>query len=167
MSPGMSPSRSEVILAYRHVYKHLLRAVQYSKPARFVARDRVRRVFRKSTEENYDASRIARTLQFLDAAAKVKGLEHKIVKNLMHVWWEQQKFAGPQLCVPSHLLKSKILHADEAMLGREKLWHCGNWLIVTFTKRSGCWTKAWAFALDRTTYLATLDERLPVPHDDH
>ena len=86
-----SPSRAEILLAYRHIYKHLLRAVQYSKPARFVARDRVRTAFRKSSLEEYDAARIARTLEFLDGAAKVRGIEHKILKNLMHVWWEQKK----------------------------------------------------------------------------
>ena len=97
----MGASHSEIILAYRHLYKHLLRAVQYSKPARFVARDRMRRYFRKSTEDDYDASRVARTLEFLDAAAKARGLEHKITKNLMHVWWEQQKLASLQLYVAS------------------------------------------------------------------
>lgn len=85
------PSRAEIIQAYRSVYKHLLRAVQYSKPARYVARDHVRNAFRQSTPENYDARRIAKTIEFLDGATKMKGLEHKIVKNLMFVWWEQKK----------------------------------------------------------------------------
>ena len=95
----MGPSPSEVLLAYRHLYKHLLRAVQYSKPARFVARDRMRRCFQKSTKDDYDPTRVARTLEFLDTAAKSRGLEHKIVKNLMHVWWEQQNLRGAQLYV--------------------------------------------------------------------
>ena len=86
-----TPSRAEIILAYRHVYQHLLRAVQYSKPARFVAQERIRNAFRNSTPEDYDALRIDRTLQFLDSAAKVRGLEHRLLKNLMHVWWEQRK----------------------------------------------------------------------------
>ena len=86
-------SNADVVLAYRHVYKNLLRAVQYSKPARFVALERVRTAFRKSTREDYNPSRIARTLEFLDGAVKVRGLEHRIVKNLMHVWWEQGKVA--------------------------------------------------------------------------
>lgn len=85
-----TPSRLEIVLAYRQIYKHLLRAVQYSKPARFVAQERVRNAFRKSTPEEYDAARVARTLEFLDNAARVKGFEHRIVKNLMHVWWEQK-----------------------------------------------------------------------------
>lgn len=86
-----TPSRSELLLAYRHIYKHLLRAVQYSKPARFVVQERVRNAFRNSTPGDYDAIRIAQTLEFLDHAAKIRGLEHRILKNLMHVWWEQRK----------------------------------------------------------------------------
>ncbi|KAK5120914.1 hypothetical protein LTR85_005698 [Meristemomyces frigidus] len=87
----MPPSHAEVILAYRHLYKHLLRAVQYSKPARFVVQDRIRTAFRESSPASFDAYRIDRTLQFLDGAAKSRGLEHKILKNLMFVWWEQNK----------------------------------------------------------------------------
>ncbi|KAK6395400.1 hypothetical protein LTR65_000871 [Meristemomyces frigidus] len=79
----MPPSHAEVILAYRHLYQHLLRAVQYSKPARFVAQERIRNAFRTSSPESFDATRIERTLQFLNGAAKTKGLEHKIVKNLI------------------------------------------------------------------------------------
>jgi len=81
----------EILLAYRHLYKHLLRAVQYSKPARFTARDRMRDAFRKSPRETFDAASVARTVEFFDGAAKARGLEHRIVKNLMHVWWEQKK----------------------------------------------------------------------------
>lgn len=87
----MTPSHTEIIHAYRHVYRHLLCAVQYSKPARYVAQDRVRDAFRNSNAEDYDAERIARTLEFLANAARARGLEHRIVKNLMHVWWEQKK----------------------------------------------------------------------------
>ena len=83
-------SRKEVILAYRHLYKHLLRAVQYSKPSRYVVQDRIRNAFRNSTIEEYDPARIAKTLEFLEGAAKVRGLEHRILKNLSHVWWEQK-----------------------------------------------------------------------------
>lgn len=88
----MSPSHQELITTYRHLYKHLLRAVQYSKPARFIARTRLRVEYRNNSVTTYDSARISRTLEFLDAAAKTKGLEHRIVKNLMHVWWEQQAF---------------------------------------------------------------------------
>ncbi|GAB7348436.1 hypothetical protein MBLNU459_g6856t1 [Dothideomycetes sp. NU459] len=80
------PTNHEVILAYRNLYRHLLRAVQYSKPARYTARDRLRHNFRTNPHSTFDAARIARTLEFLDGAARTKGLEHRIVKNLLHVW---------------------------------------------------------------------------------
>jgi hypothetical protein len=88
----MTPSHQELIYTYRSLYKHLLRAVQYSKPARFIARNRLRLEYRNNPVSRYDSARISRTLEFLDAAAKTAGLEHRIVKNLMHVWWEQQAF---------------------------------------------------------------------------
>lgn len=87
----MSVSQRELVLAYRRLYKGLLHAVQYSQPARYVVRDRMRRAFSKSTLEDYNADRIERTLEFLDGAARVRGLEHKILKNLMHIWHEQRK----------------------------------------------------------------------------
>lgn len=89
----MSPTRSEIVLAYRHLYQHLLRAVQYSKPARYTARDHLRNAFRNSSTDSFDPQKIATTLGFLDNAAKFRGLEHRIVKNLMHVWWERAQLA--------------------------------------------------------------------------
>ena len=86
-----SPSGETILTAYRHLFKRSLRAVQYSKPARFVVRDRMRKAFRDSPVDAFDAQRVAKTLEFLSGAAKTKGLEHKIVKNLMHVWWEREK----------------------------------------------------------------------------
>jgi hypothetical protein len=77
----------EVIQAYRHLYQHSLRAVQYAKPQRYVVRDRLRHAFRNSRPEDLDQDKIAKTLEFLDGAARVKGLEHRMLKTLLHVWW--------------------------------------------------------------------------------
>lgn len=88
----MAPSKQELIHAYRHLYKHLLRAVQYSKPARFNACSRLRHEFRTNPVSKFNAARVSRTLEFLDAAAKSAGLEHRIVRNLMHVWGGQLAF---------------------------------------------------------------------------
>ncbi len=90
----MSSSQTEILHAYRHLYRGLLRAVQYSKPARFVARDHLRSTFRNRPYEAFDQARVNRTLEFLDGAAKVRGLEHKIVKNLLRVWGEEKKSRG-------------------------------------------------------------------------
>ena len=35
--------------------------------------------------------RIENTIEFLNSAAQSRGLEHKIVKNLMHVWFVEPK----------------------------------------------------------------------------
>ncbi|KAI7091251.1 hypothetical protein KC356_g815 [Hortaea werneckii] len=86
-----SPSRQEVVQVYRRLFTSALRAVQYSKPARYVCRDRIRDAFRNSPADSFDLNKVDRTLAFLNNAAKHKGLEHRIVKNLMFVWWEQAK----------------------------------------------------------------------------
>lgn len=86
-------SSQEMIHAYRHLYRNLLRAVQYSKPARFTARDRLREAFRPSSggggaaaaaaASPFDAEAIRRTIWFLKAAAAERGLEHRILRNLL------------------------------------------------------------------------------------
>ena len=63
--------------------------MQYSKPARYTARDWLRQSFRSNSSSAFDSARIRTTLEFLDGAAKVKGLEHKIVKTLLHVQAER------------------------------------------------------------------------------
>lgn len=83
-------SQQEIIYAYRHLLRQGLRAIQFSKPARFTLRDRIRLAFRKGSASDFDAKRIKNTLEFLQNATKENGLEHKIVKNLMFVWWGQK-----------------------------------------------------------------------------
>ncbi|TVY48367.1 UPF0593 mitochondrial protein [Lachnellula occidentalis] len=73
----------ELIHSYRHMYRALLRGVQFSKPARYVARDQLREAYRNGKPSNFDSRKIERTLVFLDGAARETGLEHKILKNLL------------------------------------------------------------------------------------
>ena len=88
-------SQTEVIHAYRHLYRRLLHAVQYAVPERYVARDQLRKAFRERGA-SWDAEGIKRTIWFLDAAARETGLEHKILRNLIKTqalrsrpaWWE-------------------------------------------------------------------------------
>ncbi|OSS44908.1 hypothetical protein B5807_09185 [Epicoccum nigrum] len=80
-----------IVHAYRHVLRHSLRAIQFSKPARYTLRDRLRAAFRKGTANDFDQLKITNTLEFLHYAARENGLEHKIVKNLLFVWWCQDK----------------------------------------------------------------------------
>lgn len=88
----MSTQRDEILRAYRHLLRHALRACQYSKPSRFVVRDRLRNAFRSSPIEEFQPARIARTLEFLHNAASCTGIEHRLQKNLMHVWWERAQW---------------------------------------------------------------------------
>ncbi|KAF1955984.1 DUF1763-domain-containing protein [Byssothecium circinans] len=84
-------STQEIVHAYRHLYRQGLRAVQFSKPARYTLRDRLRLAFRKNPPVNYSSQRIQNTLEFLQYATTQNGLEHKIVKNLLFIWWNQAK----------------------------------------------------------------------------
>ena len=84
MSP---PSSTELIHAYRHLFRGLLHAVQYSKPARFTARDQLRDAFRRQDPSTFNKDRVERTVQFLGLAAREAGLEHKLVKNLLYTSW--------------------------------------------------------------------------------
>ncbi|KAJ6441870.1 complex 1 protein (LYR family) domain-containing protein [Purpureocillium lavendulum] len=79
MTAGM-----DIIHAYRHLYRGLLRAVQFSSPARYVARDQLRAAFRE-TGAAWDAEGAKRTLWFVQAAARERGLEHRVLKNLLRV----------------------------------------------------------------------------------
>ncbi|KAJ4351796.1 uncharacterized protein N0V89_007140 [Didymosphaeria variabile] len=83
-------SQQQIVCAYRHLFRQGLRAIQYSKPARFTLRDRIRLAFRKGSAADFDAQKIQNTLEFLQYATKENGLEHKIVKNLLFVWWSQE-----------------------------------------------------------------------------
>jgi hypothetical protein len=76
----------KVIHAYRHLYRGLLHAVQFSKPARYTALHQLRRGFREKGAE-YDPRGVARTIRFLDAAARERGLEHRVLKTLLVMAW--------------------------------------------------------------------------------
>ncbi len=82
-------SQDAIVHAYRHLYRHGLRAVQFSKPARYTLRDRLRSAFRKGSVADFEPERIRNTVEFLQYATRESGLEHKIVKNLLFVWWNQ------------------------------------------------------------------------------
>lgn len=83
----------EVIHAYRLLYRRLLQAVQYSKPARFTARDQLRRAFREERpsagEAGLDTEGIKRTVWFLEAAARERGMEHRILRALLRTAYER------------------------------------------------------------------------------
>lgn len=75
----------EIVHAYRHLLRTSLQAVRYAKPARFTLQSHLRSSFRNPTSA-FDSQQISQTLEFLHNAAKYKGLEDKIVRNLLQVW---------------------------------------------------------------------------------
>ncbi|PTB66458.1 DUF1763-domain-containing protein [Trichoderma citrinoviride] len=85
----------DVTHAYRRLYRSLLQAVRYSAPARYVARDQLRAAFREKEKKPgqhgasaaavLDGEGVKRTVWFLEAAARERGLEHRILKNLVRV----------------------------------------------------------------------------------
>lgn len=83
-------SQTEVIHAYRHLFRAGLKAVCYSFPARYCVRDLLRGAFR-SKDAQFDERAIRRTLWFVKAAGRELGMEHKLVKNMLMVhYWRQQ-----------------------------------------------------------------------------
>ncbi|CAK7204404.1 hypothetical protein SEUCBS139899_007161 [Sporothrix eucalyptigena] len=96
-------SSTELVKAYRSLYRSALRAVQFSKPARYIVRDQLRAAFRgqrtplTSAANNeggqpFDAKRIRRTVWFLNSAAAYRGIEHRIVSNLIKTaYWRRRQ----------------------------------------------------------------------------
>ncbi|KAF1994778.1 DUF1763-domain-containing protein [Amniculicola lignicola CBS 123094] len=84
-------SAQEIVYAYRHLYRQGLRAVQFSKPARYTLRDRIRLAFHRGDAANFNAHKISNTLEFLKYATTEAGLEHKVLKNLLFVWYHQDE----------------------------------------------------------------------------
>ncbi|KUI67455.1 hypothetical protein VM1G_11495 [Cytospora mali] len=87
-------SKEEVIHAYRHLYRAALKAVCYSKPASFVARDQLRRAFR-SRGATFDGKAIRRTIWLLHNAARERGIEHQIVRNILLTQFWRSKEGSP------------------------------------------------------------------------
>ncbi len=82
-----APSKEAIVLSYRRLYRHGLRAVQYSNPARQTLRTRLQQKYRTGHAADYNEQAIENTIEFLRGAANVKGLEHRIVKRVIFVWW--------------------------------------------------------------------------------
>lgn len=80
-------TKQAIILSYRRLYRHALRAVQYSTPARQTIRKRLQDKYRTGQAADYNEQAIENTIEFLRGAANCKGLEHRIVKRLILVWW--------------------------------------------------------------------------------
>ena len=79
---------------YRMIYRESLRAVQYAIPARYIVRRVINQEFRLRHLKEMDNVKMENTVVFLTNAADVTGLEHRVLKNLLHTLWWQTQFAG-------------------------------------------------------------------------
>ena len=83
----MTHSSMEIVQAYRQLYREGLHAVQYASPARHILRLQLNQAFREGGAEDFDTQKIKNTVLFLKCAAKEKGIEHRMLKSLLHVRW--------------------------------------------------------------------------------
>ncbi|EWC45747.1 hypothetical protein DRE_05084 [Drechslerella stenobrocha 248] len=114
MAAALQPSRLDIIRAYRHLLRAGLQAVQYSSPARYCIRSKLRHAFSLESPPSMNASgspacqlptvfpkafsqaRIDNTIRFLDTAARRLGMEHTIVKHLCHVEYRRNPHMFPR-----------------------------------------------------------------------
>lgn len=104
-------NQQEVAHAYRHIYRQGLKAIGYATPSRHVLRTTLRTSFRASPSAEFNPSRIANTVRFLERATDMTGLEHKILKNLLlSRYWELPQIAkeSRMSVTPSHLASIKV-----------------------------------------------------------
>ncbi|KAF6227733.1 hypothetical protein HO173_012063 [Letharia columbiana] len=62
-------------------------AVQYAAPARHTLRILLDNAYRTGNAADFDAQKITNTVTFLEGAAREKGLEHRVLKSLLHTWF--------------------------------------------------------------------------------
>ncbi|KAH7156966.1 hypothetical protein EDB81DRAFT_408083 [Dactylonectria macrodidyma] len=77
-------TKLEILHAYRSLYREVSKAVLHARPARDIARGQVRTAFTEP-DAVFNPEGIRRTTWFLQCAAREKGFEHTILKNLLRV----------------------------------------------------------------------------------
>lgn len=96
----MTHTSAAIIKAYRQLYRQGLQAVQYASPARHILRHQLNQAFREGRFEDFDTQKVNNTILFLNCAAREKGLEHRILKTLLHVrWWDMKLGKKRSPCV--------------------------------------------------------------------
>ena len=113
----MDAERQLIVGAYRSLYRAGLHAVQYSKPARYVLKRTLDNEFRNNSASKFNKHRVGNTLMFLENAAKTRGVEHRILKNLIHVrWLEHTKDKTPHRGYESFLFTwYSVLSSDTVL----------------------------------------------------
>jgi hypothetical protein len=78
-----------ILHAYRNLYRNALRATHRSTPAKHVIRETIRTAFRTESAMHFNLQRVKNTENFLKRAERNTGMEHRILKNLLHVrYWQ-------------------------------------------------------------------------------
>lgn len=96
----MTPSSQEIVRSYRRLYRHAIYAVQYAAPAKYTLRILLENAYRTGNAADFDIQKINNTVTFLEGAAKERGLEHRILKNLLHTWfWDVNNGKYKKRCV--------------------------------------------------------------------
>jgi hypothetical protein len=92
-------SQKELVQAYRSLYRAALHAVRHATPAKYQIRDTMRAAFSPESKETFDARRVKNTVEFLERAGAQTGLEHKILRNIVHVryWQSAARKKDPRL----------------------------------------------------------------------
>ena len=94
------PDARQIIGSYRTILRQGIHAIQNATPARYTLKSRVSKAFRTGDARDYDAKKIENTLHFLRKAAEESGLEHRVLKNVLFVWFWEKDAADPwRLCV--------------------------------------------------------------------
>ena len=87
---------TDIIWAYRHLLRASLQAVRFSTPARYQIRDILRESFRELPSTHFQPRRIVNTLQFIQRASEHTGIEHRILRNILHIrFWRAKKLENP------------------------------------------------------------------------
>ncbi|KAH7320127.1 hypothetical protein B0I35DRAFT_408841 [Stachybotrys elegans] len=103
-------STTDIVHAYRHLYRGLLRAVIYAKPERFIVRDILRSSFRDE-KAVFQPETVKRTTWFIQTAGRTRGLEHRIIKNLLRMHMAKHKELKKWRTVHARSLRSDPLKA--------------------------------------------------------
>lgn len=88
----MQPTTTVVSSAYRRLLRTALQAVRFSTPARYQVQSILRDSFRHSPLSTFTPRRIKNTVRFLERARECNGIEHKILRNILHVrYWRDHR----------------------------------------------------------------------------
>ena len=114
----MGSPPSTVTAAYRSLFRTGLRAIQFSSPARYALKSTMRRSFREGSVSDFDSVRIQNTIVFLENATKTRGIEHKVLRNILfYRWWEHDEQAKRKYV---RTRSSREREADSAYLEQAK-----------------------------------------------